>query len=150
MFSSRRSERKQKLLASLGFYKAAEQVAGSGAGLHRGCSVGFAQRRNGIPADRAENEDTAERGDKMKAPIPPPVEQDSAGTVDEQSRYGEKKDARRAVAIECFDTLRTIDVSRKDRRQDGDGEGCNEDQIENQQTAHDALSAHLASVSLGD
>jgi hypothetical protein len=68
MFSSRRGERKQKLLASLGFYNAAERSAGSGARLDRGCAVGFAQRRNGIPADRREDEQTAEGGDKMKAP----------------------------------------------------------------------------------
>jgi len=129
-------------LASLGFYKARESAIRSGAGLDGGATMGFPQGSNGVPADETEDKQAAERGDEMKASIPLPIKEDSADAVDEQSGQGEEENAYRPVAIERFDTLGAVDVDRKDRRQDGDGEGGNEGQIEDQQTAHDALSVH--------
>ncbi len=57
----------------------------------------------------------------MKASIPLSVEQNSAGAENEQSRYGEKEDARGAIAIKGVDALGLIAICGEDRRQNGDG-----------------------------
>lgn len=86
----------------------------------------------------------------MKTSIPPSVEQDSAGTIDEQSRYGEEEDARRAVAIEGVYALSAVAVDGEDRRQNGDRQCCYKSEIEDKHSAHDALSVHRVSISPGD
>ncbi len=86
----------------------------------------------------------------MKVSIPLSIEQNSAGAVNEQSRYGEKEDARGAIAIKGVDALGLIAICGEDRRQNGDGQCCDQYQMEDQHSAHDALSVHQAFISPGD